>query len=112
MNRLVLNDILRANAALLRAVKDSDPEAYRGACDPEWFRHGRDAAELQEGGAAGQGEVANAQVDVISGTHVAVSYDRVLQGQPLREKRIWSHKGKLGWRNVHFSRIPTTQAEP
>lgn len=113
MNRLILNDILRANAALLQAVDDSDPDAYRNVCDPEWFRHGNDAREvmkLQEGGgrseSAENSVLANAQVDVISGTHVAVSYDRVLQGQSLREKRIWSHKGKLGWRNVHFSRVP------
>jgi hypothetical protein len=114
MNQLVLNDVLRSNAALLRAVNDSDTEAYQSVCDPEWVARNddvRDVMNRQEGEPGSVGSVTNAQVDVISGTHVAVSYDRVMQGQYLREKRIWSHKGRLGWRNVHFSRVPS-QGQP
>lgn len=110
MNQLVLNDILRANDLLLTAVDESDTAAYQNVCDPDWFTHNKDAKDVmrkQEGEAGSVGIVANAQVDVISGTKIAVSYDRVMQGQFLREKRIWSHKGRLGWRNVHFSRIPS-----
>lgn len=111
MNQLIVNDVLRANAALLRAVEEGNVDTYRNVCDLEWFNNDLDAAEVmrrQEGEPAeGAGSVDSAQVDVISGTHVAVSYDRVMQGQLLREKRIWSHKGKLGWRNVHFARIPS-----
>jgi UMP-CMP kinase len=117
MNELIVNDVLRANAALLRAVEERDVDAYRNLCDSEWFSSpdGVDAGEVmrrQEGappadGAPPPSRVDSAQVDVISGTHVAVSYDRVMEGQLLREKRIWSHKGRLGWRNVHFARIPS-----
>jgi UMP-CMP kinase len=111
VNQLIVNDVLRANAALLRAVQEGNVDAYRNVCDSEWFSNDVDPTEVmrrQEGEPAeGAGQVDSAQVDVISGTHVAVSYDRVMQGQLLREKRIWSHKGELGWRNVHFARIPS-----
>jgi UMP-CMP kinase len=118
MNELIVNDVLRANAALLRAVEERDVDAYRNLCDSEWFGSpdGVGAGEVmrrQEGAPPADGapappsSVDSAQVDVISGTHVAVSYDRVMEGQLLREKRIWSHKGRLGWRNVHFARIPS-----
>lgn len=125
-NRLILNDVLRANAALLQAVQNGDVTTYEQLCDPEWFTE-TDPLEVMQrqegvrGGGAGEKDndvsddatfIANAQVDVLSGTHVAVSYDRVLQGQPLREKRFWSHQGSRGWRNVHFARIPSRETLP
>jgi UMP-CMP kinase len=120
LNELILHDVLTANAALLRAVELGDVAQYESVCDTEWFVGARnDTTEdtdidvtvasimtQQEGAPAAVGEVSRAQLDFISGKHVAVSYDRVLQGEVIREKRIWSHQGQKGWRNVHFARTP------
>jgi UMP-CMP kinase len=110
LNELILHDVLTANAALLRAVETGDVAQYESVCDAEWFvGDTKDPASVmtqQEGGPVATGEVCRAQLDFISGKHVAVSYDRVMQGEVIREKRIWSHQGQAGWRNVHFARTP------
>jgi UMP-CMP kinase len=109
LNELILHDVLTANAALLRAVETGDVAQYESVCDAEWFVGNTDPASVmsqQEGEPAAIGEVCRAQLDFISGKHVAVSYDRVMQGEVIREKRIWSHQGQAGWRNVHFARTP------
>lgn len=108
LNELILHDVLTANAALLRAVEAGDVAQYQKVCDDEWFVD-KDAAsvmEQQEGSSAPIGDISKAQLDFISGKHVAVSYDRVMQGEHIREKRIWSHQGVAGWRNIHFARTP------
>jgi UMP-CMP kinase len=110
LNELILHDVLTANAALLRAVETGDVAQYKSVCDAEWFvGDTKDPVSVmtqQEGAPVAVGEVTRAQLDFISGKHVAVSYDRVMQGETIREKRIWSHQGQAGWRNVHFARTP------
>jgi UMP-CMP kinase len=108
LNELIMHDVLTANAALLWAVETGNAAQYQQVCDDEWFAT-QDVAtvmEQQEGTASPIGFISKAQLDFVSGKHVAVSYDRVLQGESIREKRIWSHQGPVGWQNVHFSRTP------
>ena len=110
LNQLILHDVLTANAALLRAAQSGDAEGYQALCDPEWFAN-KSVMEVmreQEGESEPIGEIIKTQLDMITGRQVAVGYERVMQGQRLREKRIWSHQGVRGWRNIHFSRIPMT----
>jgi UMP-CMP kinase len=107
LDPLILNDVLTANALLLEAVESGNVNAYKDLCDPSWFDE-KDASEVmsqQEG--IHSGEPLNAQVEVVSGRKVAVSYDRIMQeGEHVRETRIWSHQGNMGWRNVQFGRVP------
>jgi hypothetical protein len=108
LNELILHDVLTANAVLLEAVERQDVVAYQALCDDGWFK-GKDVADVfrrQEGPGEPVGKILNAQVDVITGKHVTVRYDRVFQLQSLRETRVWSHHGEKGWQNVHFARIP------
>lgn len=108
LNELILHDVLTANAVLLEAVERQDVVAYQALCDDGWFK-GQDVADVfrrQECPGEPVGNILNAQVDVITGKHVTVRYDRVFQLQSLRETRVWSHHGEKGWQNVHFARIP------
>lgn len=113
LNQLILHDVLTANAALLEAVQTGNVPAYEALCDPNLFTS-KDVAtvmQLQEGvNSTTTANVQRAQVDVISGRQVAVSYDRMMGGVWLREKRFWSHQGVAGWRNVHFARTPAESA--
>lgn len=108
LDGLILHDVVSANAALLRAAKEEDLDAYKALCDPEWFDSSKnaDAVMRKQEGDGADDSICNAKLEVMTGKRVAISYDRVIQGERLREKRIWSHKGKQGWRNIHFSRIP------
>ena len=115
LDQLILHDVLTANAALLDAVRDQNVEAYRALCDNEFFADSdkniqQDPAQVmqeQEGTLGKTVEIQLAQVEVISGRNVAVSYNRKMEdGIWVREKRFWAHEGYLGWRNVHFQRTP------
>jgi UMP-CMP kinase len=115
-NQLILHDVLTANAALLQAVEQGDCDTYARLCC-NYMREDKDALQFMHAmecppstDTLVSSSITNAQCDIISGKQVAVSYDRVLQGQVVREKRIWSHKGPSGWCNVHFSRIPQAVA--
>lgn len=109
LERLILHDVLTANVALLAAVQAGSLQAYEGLCDPNFFTEKNMATvmRLQEGviDDATNG-IQRAQVDVISGRQVAVSYERLLDGVLVREKRFWTHQGAAGWRNIHFARTP------
>jgi UMP-CMP kinase len=112
LNQLILHDVLTANARLFQAIDEGDAETYAKLCC-NVMRGEQDAAgfmQNMEGDGSSErlqvGPISNAQLDVISGKQVAVSYDRTIQGQVVREKRIWSYKGMTGWCNVHFSRVP------
>ena len=110
MNRLVLHDVVTSNVALLEAIRTRNVAAYKKLCDAKWFEE-KDAAQVmqeQEGDGNGldMDKICKAQLDVISGKHVALSYDREMDGQIVREKRIWTHKGQGGWQNIHFARNP------
>ena len=105
MNNFIANDVLSCNANLLRAVADQDVDVYQSLCAEEMFA-GRSPQKVmadQEGGAS-LNEICNAELEFISGTKVAVTYDRVDSNEVIQERRIWSHQGAKGWRNVHFSR--------
>ena len=115
LNQLIIDDVLTANAALLDAVRDQNVEVYRTLCDDDMAttNNPQNAAHVMqqlEQGVLGQPlEIQLAQVDVISGRQVAVSYNRKLEeGIWVREKRFWSHQGCSGWRHVHFQRTPVT----
>ncbi|KAL7562880.1 hypothetical protein ACA910_000256 [Epithemia clementina (nom. ined.)] len=75
--------------------------------------------------------LSDAELEFISGQHVAVSYTRLLGRQLVREKRLWVYNNKnsehgehgpsdttsiishhSGWRNVHFSRTPVMPDQP
>lgn len=106
LNQLIMHDVVTANVALLESIENDDVTAYQALCDQHWFE-GKDATAVmraQEG--KSQIDVRDAQLDVISGRHVALSYRRMFEGVDVREKRIWMHQGLNGWRNVHFSRTP------
>ena len=111
LNQLIKHDVLTANAALLDAVESGDVTRYQSLCDDRWFesKSPLDLMREQEGEPAPIGTILKAQLDVISGKQVAVGYERVIQGVRLREKRIWSHQGVKGWRNIHFSRTPSAE---
>ncbi|GKY98315.1 hypothetical protein MPSEU_000789100 [Mayamaea pseudoterrestris] len=108
LNQLIKHDVLTANAALLDAVQSGDVARYQALCDDQWFdlKSPVNVMREQEGEPVAIGSIVKAQLDVISGKQVAVGYERVIQGVRMREKRIWSHQGIKGWRNIHFSRTP------
>ena len=111
INPLILHDVVTANAALLEAVRAHNVTAYTNLCAPEWFESDKDPTavmEQQEGAGCDTSRIGRAQLDVISGRQVALSYDRPLEDMMVREKRIWTHQGPGGWRNVHFSRTTPT----
>ena len=65
--------------------------------------------DLQEG-ENGSWEISNLKLSYISGTKVAVEYDRTMGDTvKITEKRIWSHQGTQGWKNIHFQRLPAAQ---
>ena len=105
MNNFIANDVLSCNANLLQAVVDQDVDLYQSLCAEEIFA-GRSPEKVmadQEDGAS-LNDICNAELEFISGTKVAVTYDRVDSDEVIEERRIWSHQGEKGWRNVHFSR--------
>lgn len=121
MNQMISNDVLTANAQLLNAIQTQDVDLYRALCADEWFqdKSAPEVLKLHEGSQMSRG-VSNVKMTFLSGTKVAVQYDRELQFQndndggkggggkilTIQEKRIWSHQGKKGWKNIHFARLP------
>ena len=125
LQRLVRDDVLTANAQLLRAIKDRDIETYQKLCDPAMFKDSDDASSVfdqQEVSSlvdSGDDTVRKASVEIITGRHACVSYERTLQlsdntTSEIEEKRFWMHQGLGGWRLVHFVRKerPSTNMEP
>lgn len=164
LNRLIVHDVLSANAALLLSIRRGDGESYRNLCDPSWFvkeakrkrrndrNDGRSDSALtpkvsgdpiqvmkhHEGDevVGTNVRIRNASVEVVGGRQVAVTYLRTIpyhdhedadQGADsnnnknstnsddvdgvdgvawIMEKRIWTHQGPRGWRNVHYIRTP------
>ena len=101
MNMLLLNDVLTANARLLKATAEGDVESYAQLYAIPVGMAPAAIMEAQESDAVVQ--VSNTKVEFVTGTKVVVSYDR---SDHLRETRVWSHQGVPGWINIHFSRIP------
>ena len=116
MDLYVRNDVLTANANLLKAVEGGDAEKFADFCD--------DRMTLEDDSEIGIDEifekyerpmndyataVSNAQVEIVDGIKAVVSYDRKIREdrsneiRSVREFREWRH-GPKGWRCVHFSR--------
>ena len=108
LNYLIQSDVLTANAALLIAIHLHDVQAYEKLCDPLFFKDTDVAAVMQrqEGKIDQLPDVQSAEIEILSGRQVTVSYDRLISNVCIREKRFWSHQGVAGWRNVHFVRTP------
>ena len=107
MNSMVANDVLTGQAQLFEAIETKNAELYRQLCADPWFeeKSAEEVMKIQEGNVVG--EVSNVKMSFISGTKVAVEYDRVLSDDvKVSEKRIWSHEGASGWKNIHFARLP------
>jgi UMP-CMP kinase len=134
MNDFLTNDILSANAQLLRAIAMSDVDTYQSLCADELFDISSttstsddhvsssstpipspelvlDVMRTQEGKEE-QFDSINvkcAELTFLTGTKVSVSYDRTsTDGVTFRETRIWSHQGPKGWRMVYFFRSPSS----
>ncbi len=108
LNRLIQFDVLTANAALLTAIHMGDTHTYEKLCDALFFKDTDvvTVMQRQEGTGNQISDVHSAEIEIVSGRQVTVSYDRLLGDIPVREKRFWSHQGIAGWRNVHFVRTP------
>jgi adenylate kinase family enzyme len=109
LQQLIISDVLTANAALLNAIETNDVPLYLRLSDPAFFV-GKDVATVmhqQEGKSESAQIIQNAEIEVITGRQVSVSYDRRLNDALIREKRFWSYEASVGWRNVHFVRTPT-----
>jgi hypothetical protein len=112
MNQLIRNDILTANRRLLEAIEKGDVSAYQALCDSLWFDAAEDPAVVMkeyEGSNRGcpVGAISDARMEFVSGKHVTVTYNRLMDGQSISESRVWVHKGTVGWQNVHFARTPS-----
>lgn len=112
MDRMISYDVLSAQSQLMEAVQTKNAELYRKVCADEWFQEGGKSAEevlnLQEG-ENGSWKISNLKLGYISGTKVALEYDRSMGDVKVTEKRIWSHQGTQGWKNIHFQRLPAAQ---
>jgi UMP-CMP kinase len=108
LNRLIQSDVLTANTALLSAIQTGDAQAYENLCDPLFFENADVVTVMQQQESKGCeiSNVQSAEVEVISGRKVSVSYNRLLGDALVREKRVWYHQGIAGWRNAHISRAP------
>lgn len=107
MNTMISNDVLTGQSELFEAIETGNAKLYRKVCAEEWFEEmtPEEVLKLQEGSSLGP--VSNVKLSFICGTKVAVAYDRVIANDVLvEEKRIWSHTGISGWKNIHFSRLP------
>jgi hypothetical protein len=92
------------------AIKSKNPDLYRKLCADEWFEEeGKSAKEIMEmhEGENGSWDISNLKISYISGSKVAIEYDRTMDNEvKVTEKRIWSHQGTQGWKNIHFQRLP------
>lgn len=97
MDAYVRNDVVTANANLLKAIEGGDIEKFRELCDGEL-----EVDPVYEG--PNECAVSNAQVDIQGGIRAVVSYDRKVKGDlTVRETREWEHRSK-GWICVRVSR--------
>jgi UMP-CMP kinase len=113
MNSVLANDVWTANAKVVQAIETDDTSMYREVCT--YFGAG-DNAENKDSLKAMEGEVgkplsiSNASIIFETGTKAITSYDREVEGQTVRESRVWSYEGSQGWVNVHFSRMPLSSS--
>ena len=134
MDAYATNDVLSANARLIRAAVEGDADTYMELSARGMFaKEGEDASKFddeklkslfleyempaKENVDANSGDtdgiwntvVSNASIEMQTGTKAIVSYDRtfVVDGkeETLRETRVWSHD-ESGWTCIHFYRTP------
>jgi UMP-CMP kinase len=135
MEGYISNDIWTSQAKLTEAIETNDCEWYRQLCpyvnnddDDEEDGTTTNPLERYEGIVISKGDSSNVEsvtgtavsnslsiwdpsIRFITGTKVLVSYFRKFQEQTIREERIWSYDGTLGWRNIHFTRFPVVVDE-
>lgn len=110
MDRMISYDVLSAQSQLMDAVTTKNVDVYRKVCADEWFEEeGKSVEEVmdQQEGENESWEISNLKMSYISGSKVALEYDRTMgDNGKISEKRIWSHQGTQGWKNIHFQRLP------
>lgn len=113
MNQMITHDVMTAQSQLFASIENKDAGLYRQLCADEWFGDSlpEEVFQKQEGGRDdGLGPISNVKLTFQSGTKVAIEYDRYLKDDlQVHEKRMWSHEGKSGWKNIHFARLPVKQ---
>lgn len=108
MNQMISYDVLTAQSQLFESIETKNSELYRQLCAHEWFEEEfPEVAFRRLEGGDGLGSISNVKVTFQSGTKVAIEYNRTLEGDlQVHEKRVWSHEGIGGWKNIHFARFP------
>ena len=110
MNRMISHDVLTAQSELMHAIETKDADLYQKVCAEEWFEEeGKTASDVMamQEGENGPSNVSNLKISYLANGKVAIEYDRVMKNNgKISEKRIWSHQGTKGWKNIHFARLP------
>ena len=97
MDAYVKNDVLTANANLLKAIEEGDIEQFTDLCKEKM-----EVDPVYEGPTPSS--ISNASVDIQNGIKAVVSYDREVKDDlSVRETREWSH-GPKGWKCASVSR--------
>lgn len=94
MNEWLANDVWTANAKLVEAIDQGNQDVYDSV------------SSLDMADEPSVGPITNASIEFETGTKAITSYERVVEGEAVRESRVWSHEGTRGWVNIHFSRTP------
>eukprot|EP00584_Thalassiosira_punctigera_P013844 CAMPEP_0172553452 /NCGR_PEP_ID=MMETSP1067-20121228/50987_1 /TAXON_ID=265564 ORGANISM="Thalassiosira punctigera, Strain Tpunct2005C2" /NCGR_SAMPLE_ID=MMETSP1067 /ASSEMBLY_ACC=CAM_ASM_000444 /LENGTH=441 /DNA_ID=CAMNT_0013341643 /DNA_START=26 /DNA_END=1348 /DNA_ORIENTATION=- len=90
MDAYVKNDVLTANANLLKAIKEGDVEKFTNLCNGEL-----EVDPIYDGPT--KSFISNAEVHIQNGIKAVVSYDRKVKDELIvRETRNWNH-GRKGW---------------
>jgi len=126
MDAYATNDVLSANARLIRAALEGDADTYMELSARGMFaKDGEDASKFDDeklkslfvehevpGGKTDDGAddiwntvISNATIEMQTGTKAVVSYDRTFAEETSRETRVWSHE-ENGWTCIHFYRTP------
>lgn len=123
MNKFITNEVLTANAMLLQAIQNKDLDLYSKLCSHVMLHdHEGDDTSSSIDEVFKKYEIltnqdsfhiSDANVDIIDGTKVIVTYIRSIKGgngnliSEFKENRVWSHE-EDGWTCIHFVRKPLT----
>ena len=109
LNKMISYDVLTAQAQLFESIKQKNSDLYQLLCADEWFEEDSPTAALEKHEwSENFPSISNVKMTFQSGTKVTIEYDCTLESdqQVVHEKRIWSHEGTGGWKNIHFARSP------
>lgn len=122
MNTFVTNDVLTANALLIKAIDEQNLDLYIALCSNEFLEGEGNKVSVEKKfheyeilASDVTSEISNASVEVQDGTKVVVTYDRLMKRRngelvtEFRESRVWSHESK-GWVCIHFVRKPLSES--